>query len=375
MALRVAILCEYPTLNGGERSMLACIDRLVGEDVRFTFLAPGCGPLAAELQRRDVRHVPFDVRADGEKLPRRAVIDRLVNLCAEGFDLLHANSLAMGRLSGAAATRLSIPCTAHLRDILKLSPAATGDLNGNAKLVAVSQAVRDFHVAQGLAAGRVNVIYNGIDAAVFCPRARTGGLRCELGLPRSALLIAAIGQICLRKGQDVFADAAVRIAGAVPQAHFLLIGARHSAKAESVEFEAAIEERFAAAGLAGRYHALGERDDIPELLNEIDMLIHAARQEPFGRVLLEAAAAGVPIVATDVGGTSEMLTDGLHAVLVGAGDPQAIAEAALRLADEGELAARMGRAARKHVVERFPIEHASRAMLAFWKQAVAAGPC
>lgn len=367
MPLRVAILCEYPTLNGGERSMLACAERLAQSDVQITFLAPPHGPLADELLRRSHRHVPFDLHPSCGKVSRDQAIAQLEELCRSHFDLLHANSLAMGRLTGAAASILGIPCTAHLRDIIRLSPVAIGDLNGNAMLIAVSMAVREFHVAQGLSAEWTAVIYNGIDVAAFRPQRSAGWLRRELELSESAFLVAAIGQICLRKGQDVFAQAAVQVTASLPEAHFLSIGSRHSTKPESVTFERAIAQTFANAGLADRFHSLGERSDVQEVLGEIDVLVHAARQEPFGRVLLEAAAAGVPIVATNVGGTREMLTDGQHALLVRPDDPAAIADALLRLSRDTDLRLRLRDAARTRVPREFPIDRSANELLSAWR--------
>jgi glycosyltransferase involved in cell wall biosynthesis len=221
-----------------------------------------------------------------------------------------------------------------------------------------------------LSADRTSVIYNGIDTEKFRPAMRTGQLRRELGLSDEAVLVTAIGQICLRKGQDVFAAAAVQIVVQVPQAHFVVVGSRHSAKTESIAFEAAIADRFAEAGLAERYHPLGERGDVAKILPEADVLVHAARQEPFGRVLLEAAACGVPIVATNVGGTSEMLTDGVHALLVPPDSPQAIADAVLRLAQTPAFASQLGTAASRHVSESFAIEPSARELLSVWQRTI-----
>lgn len=370
MPIHVAILCEYPTLNGGERSILACVEQFAADDVTVTFLAPALGPLCDELQRRSLRHLPYDLQTDAGRLSRDSAIRRLAGLLTDGVDLLHANSLAMGRLTGAAASRLGMPCTAHLRDIVKLSPSVIAELNCNAHLVAVSRAVRDFHVAQGLSAGRTSVIHNGIDTAVFGLHPRTNWLRRALDLPDSALVVAAIGQVCLRKAQDVFAAAAAQLAGALPEAHFVLIGARHSTKPESIAFETGIRRRFADAGLAARFHPLGERRDVVHILPEVDVLVHAARQEPFGRVLLEAAACGVPIVATDVGGTGEMLSDGVDALLVSADDPQAIATAVIRLAEDRRLARQLAGAARERVVEQFPIARSAARLLEVWRNVV-----
>jgi len=365
MPLRVAILCEYPTLNGGERSMLACAEQSPQCDVELTFLAPRHGPLADELRRRSQRHVEFDLHPAAGRVAREHALALLVETCGASFDLLHANSLSMGRLTGAVARHMAIPCATHLRDIIRLGPAAIADLNGNTLLIAVSRAVREFHVSQGLAAERTVVIHNGIDASLE-PLRPAGWLIDELRLPESAILVAAIGQICLRKGQDVFAESAVQSAAALPDAHFLLIGSRHSAKPESVAFEAGLAARFAEAGLSDRFHPLGERSDVREILGEVDVLVHAARQEPFGRVLLEAAAAGVPIIATDVGGTRELLTDGEHALLVRPDDPAAIAAALFRLSHDADLRVRLRDAARQRISREFPIERSANELLKLW---------
>ena len=117
-------------------------------------------------------------------------------------DLLHANSLAMGRLSGPVAREIGVPSLSHLRDIVVLRRQAIADLNCHHRLLAVSEATRRFHVAQGLTAERTSVLYNGVDTGLFRPASPSGYLHDELGLPRDCPLIATIGQISLRKGLD-----------------------------------------------------------------------------------------------------------------------------------------------------------------------------
>lgn len=212
----------------------------------------------------------------------------------------------------------------------------------------------------------MHVIPNGIDRNDR-PRPGDGRLKAELGLPREAFLVASVGQICLRKGQDIFAQAAVLAATQMPSAHFLLIGERYSAKPESVAYEASIEGQFAAAGLADRFHRLGFRDDVPQRLGEIDLLVHCARQEPFGRVLLEAAAAGCPVVATNVGGTPEMLIDGQSALLVPVDNAPAVAAAMIRAFGDASLRSRIAGAAQSRIAERFSIAGSARRLADFWR--------
>jgi glycosyltransferase involved in cell wall biosynthesis len=362
---------EFGALNGGERSMLAVLPLFVGSDWEFIALAPAASPLAAALDDLGVPAIPFAVRGDDRRRPAAdidAELDAVIRRVKP--DLLHANSLSMGRLTGAATGRTGTPATAHLRDIVRLSTAAVERLNANRALIAVSQAVREFHSGQGIDAARLRVVYNGIDArqaALRLESQRASGLRGELGLPAEAFLAATVGQICLRKGQDVFARAAVLAAADMPQAHFLLIGQRHSSKRETVEYEASIAREFKRAGLAGRFHPLGYRADMHELWPQLDLLVHAARQEPFGRVLLEAAVSGCPIVATGVGGTPEILADQRSALLVEPEAPRRIADAMIRLYSDAALRQRLSAVARIDVAQRFALERCASQLADVWR--------
>ena len=369
---RIALLFEYATLNGGERSMLACLDWLQRNESSWEFaaIAPGSGRLAEALTQRRVQLIPWSMTAepDRARLSREAIEASLIEAIHQArADLLHANSLAMGRLTGRVADRLTIPTTSHLRDILKLSNASITDLNRNRRLIAVSNATREFHVARGLDADRVVVVRNGLDLTHFQPRAATGWLHDELKLPRSAKLLATIGQIGLRKGQDVLAAAAPAIVREQPDVYFVLVGERSSTKAESLAFERAIVDRIAEHGLADRLHRLGTRDDVQSLLAEITLLVHPAHQEPFGRVLLEAAACGVPVVATNVGGTSEIVVDGETGRLVPPRDSQALALAVCELLADEKSRHRMSLAARDRAVREFDIAHAARSLTDQWR--------
>jgi len=350
--------------------MLATLEGVRHEGFAVTVVAPGEGLLAETLAARGVEVMPFAFRnAAGTRLPQDRLREELHRLLARRRPgVLHANSLAMGRLSGPVAAELGVPSMAHLRDIIRLSAQAVADLNCHTRLLAVSEATRQFHAACGLAVEKTHVLHNGVDLAQFQPRSALGYVHQQLGLPAEAILIGTIGQLGLRKGQDVLLEAATKLADDLPNCHYLIAGARWSEKLESRQFEARLHA--AAAGkLARRVHFLGFRNDVEEILNELALLVHPARQEPLGRVLLEAAACGVAVVATEVGGTGEIFPPAADAArLVPPDDPGALAAAMLKLARDEPLRHRLAAAARRRAEAAFDARQASAALVKHYRE-------
>ncbi len=373
---RIAVVCEYGTLNGGEQSLLAVLAH-VPDDLDITVLAPAEGRLAGELQTLGIAHRPLTLHdQQGRRRPAAESREHLTEaIHALSPQLVHANSLSMSRLLGSVREAMPTTCTGHLRDIIRLSQKAVDDLNRLDQLVAVSRATRDFHVSQGVEASRIGVCYNGVDCDRFQPRENTGWLHRELSLDPSATLIATIGQIGPRKGQDLLIKAVCRLSDQWPKLHLLIIGERYSTKTESREFELDLHRTVAAAGLSARVHWLGYRTDLDRLLNEIDLLVQSARQEPLGRVLLEGLAAGVPIIATDVGGTREIIDDNVSGWLLTPDDAELLAAAIARLSRDAETRSRLSAAARLTALERFSIEDHTSQLLCIWNSAVSGTSC
>ena len=365
----VLILCEYAALNGGERSMLSSLDGIVRAGYAVRIAAPAVGPLADALKSHGVEAVPFESSyPDGRRLTieeRRSRLAEILRIHRPA--LVHANSLAMGRLSGPVASELGVPSISHLRDIVALSRQAVADLNCHGRLLAVSEATRRYHVVQGLGEDKTYVLYNGVDAQQFRPSPPTGYLHDALGLSRDLPLLATIGQISLRKGLDIAAAALSSLADDTPFA-WLIVGQRHSDKDETRQLE---DELIHAAQnrLPGRLFFLGTRDDVARILPELTLLIHSARQEPLGRVLLEAAAASRAIVATDVGGTSEIFPpESDAAVLVPPDDPACMAQAIDDLLRDPVRRTPLGANARKRIESAFTVAGATAGLLSHYEQ-------
>ena len=213
-----------------------------------------------------------------------------------------------------------------------------------------------------------------MDLQTFAPREKTGLLCRQLGLPAEARLVLGVGQIGLRKGWEVAMTAFANVASRIPGVHFLVVGHRTSEKLESRQYEAELHATASGGSLAGRVHFLGYRQDMPHLLGECDILLHMAHEEPLGRVLLEAAGAGLPVVATAVGGTREIFPhEGDGALLVEVGDAGSAAGQIIALLEDEPRRVRLGRAARRRAAEAFDVRQAAAGLVAEY-QALTRGP-
>jgi glycosyltransferase involved in cell wall biosynthesis len=380
--VHVLLLFEYPTLCGGERSMLCLLPRLQSAGCRFSAAAPGDGALADALRQLGVEVVPLSLHdATGVRRPLEIRRANLACVLADRrVDLIHANSLSMARLSGPVAAELEIPSVGHLRDIVRLSRRAVENINRHSLLLAVSQAVAEHHEQQGMDRTRMAVLYNGIDLDDFRPRPATGWLHRQLQLTPDARLLAAIGQIGLRKGLDVLLGAMPVVIRRHPQAHLLIIGERLSTKEESRQLEQLLHALAVQPPLAGHVHFLGWRNDISAILPELALVVHAARQEPLGRVLLEAVASGCAIVATKVGGTEELFTvqeiaaRGIlvkGAFLVPPGDAKALADGMICILNDPLLLRKLGQEGRQIVEHCCAVSAISSKLLQHWDRLAA----
>ena len=299
--LKVAYLCEFPTLLGGERSLLTFLSQWINNEGHAVVVAPCKGLLADQLSDLGVIHIPWP------KQGKRAAEQIIETLQSQHVHLVHSTSLMMADTAFMLAERMQIPCVAHVRDIMSLSQSHRTRLSQVDKLIAVSEAVRESLLNQGISQEQVTTIYNAVDAEMLQQSARPGLLRHELKLLPDVPLVGCVGQIAIRKGQDFFLDAAEGIARIDPSVHFVMIGERYSTKQESRDYEQLLHRKAAQFPLASRVHFMGYRSDIPSMLSDLNVLVVPSRQEPLSRAALEGFAMGICVVATDVGGTSEIM--------------------------------------------------------------------
>jgi len=286
----------------------------------------------------------------------------------------HANVFAIpaARLAGAPVIVASIRDTGtHLTPMQRRAQRLSCRLAD--WIVVNAEAVRESLVTDGYDAAKISVIRNGVDLARFGTR-NGSRLRDELGLPARAPVIAMLSRLNRLKGGEYFLEAAAIVAARFREARFLIVGdaavVRDGAVVKGGDYRRELEGCVARLGLGGRVIFTGFRLDVPELLSEVAVSVLPSLSEGLSNTLLESMAAGVPVVATRVGGNQETVEDGRTGLLVPPCDAAALGDAICRLLKDGELAARFGEAGRRRVAEYFSLARMVRETEGFYQDLV-----
>jgi L-malate glycosyltransferase len=205
-------------------------------------------------------------------------------------------------------------------------------------VVANSSAARDQLAREGVPPDKLRLIVNGLDPAAFTPAPRRSAIR----------RVVMVANLRAEKGHDTLLAAAPRILERHPDASFSLVG-------DGPRREA-LETLTRALGLSQRVRFFGERRDVPAVLAEHDLFVLPSRSEAFPNALIEAMAAALPVVATDVGGIPEVVRPGRNGRLVPPDDATALADAVVALMDDPAGAADLGRAARADVERQYSLD-------------------
>ena len=279
----------------------------------------------------------------------RRLVDRGAALIAEsGAEVVHCNSAAPAQWMALACRRRATPWLINMHSpYLKRSRYVLG-MHLADEIVAVAAAIARPLLADGMEKDRIRIVHNGFDEAALLQGDATG-LRQQLGIPAGATVAAIAGSLIRRKGHDIlFASMRQR---PELEVHVLVIG-------DGPE-RAALEAE--ARGLP--VHFLGRRGDIgPIFRDAADFLVAPSRQEAFGRVIIEAAFAGIPAIGTDVDGIPEAIMANTTGLVVPPESPAALADAIARLVTDKTLRRQLGDAARKRARAEFSIETAAAGM-------------
>jgi glycosyltransferase involved in cell wall biosynthesis len=198
-------------------------------------------------------------------------------------------------------------------------------------------------VEEGCDPAKVGLIYNGVKLDAFDRLVDRAATRRALGIAGDGLVMTIVANLAVRKAHCDLIDSLAAASQRVPQPWTLLcIGRDDGCLAE-------LKERTEKVGLTHSIRFLGERSDVTELLLASDIGVLASLEEGFSNAVLESMAAGLPVVATDVGGNAEAVVAGVTGLIVPVGDRAAMADALVRIAGNREWAAKLGAAGKERV--------------------------
>jgi glycosyltransferase involved in cell wall biosynthesis len=262
-------------------------------------------------------------------LPFKGSIDlksawTLANYCRKNsIDIIHAHNgrdYWMANLAKFFNPKLKVVITRHIIVPLKNTALHQWLYKKVDQTIAVSQAVKD--IITIFPPEKINVVYNGIDIKRFAGASR-GTLRKELGLSATTKIVGMVGRIHPSKGHLTFFKSIPEILSKNPDTIFVVVGGGDISQLKSLNSDV---------------HFLGKRSDIPEIMKDLDVLVMASLNEPFGLVTIEAMAAGTPVVGANSGGTVEIISDGKNGLLFPPEDPAKLAEAVNKILADNRLA-------------------------------------
>jgi glycosyltransferase involved in cell wall biosynthesis len=357
---RVVFLIDSLGWGGAERLLLQYLPHLRSQ---------GFDPVVCVMQERSGNPVADEILSLGipvetvpvERLRDPSALGRLTTyLRGRRADVVHTQLEFADGLGSLAAHRVGIPSVSTLHTMYepaRWSRAWARNRIGDwalaryaQRIIAVSDEARRHYLAhRPYPERKVVTLRNGIDLARFAHAAGEGpAVRAELGLPPGATVIATVAVLRHDKGIHNMLAALPAVLEEDPGAVYLVVG--------DGDQRASLESTVANAGLRESVVFAGSRTDVPRVLAACDIFVLPTLSDALPTVLAEAAAAGVPLVASAVGGVPEMCLDERNGLLVPPGDPEGLAWAVGRLLRDPEMAARLGAEGRVVARERYDIE-------------------
>ncbi len=353
------ILQILPELNVGgvETGTLDFARYLVQNGHRAVVVSHG-GVLLKELQSMGVQHYTLPVHKKSLWTILRCIREFEDILRAEKVDVVHARSRIPAWIAFFACrrTKTAFVTTCHGY----YGNHILSRVMGWSKLVIVPSGVIGRHMIEdfGVLPENIRRIPRSVDLSKFDGLAKT-----KL---KNECVVTMIGRITPLKGHKYFLKAMARVIRSIPYLKIWIVGDSLRGK-ESYRRE--LELLVKRLGLGDYVEFLGSRQDIPEILGRTNVLVlSTVTEEAFGRVILEAQASGVPVVATKVGGVVEIIEDGRTGLLVLPRDPEAMARSVIRLLKDEKLAASLTSRAREKLQREFTLERMAERTLSVYEE-------
>ena len=268
------------------------------------------------------------------------------------------------RLAGVRATVVSKRSLDRYPSLLPRRAVKLGNALADRVMVNAEAIGRFVAAEEGCPRAKMVLIPNGVREDALRPAGDGRAKRRELGLPPDTPVIGAVSRLAWKKGIRHLIEATPHILESSPNAHVVIAG--------DGPLRAELEANADALGVRDRVLFLGSRSDTIELMAAFDVFVLPSVVEGMSNALLEAMAVGRPVVVTDVGGNPEVAVDGETGLVVPPADPPQLAASIVKLLEAPELAAEMGAAGRRRVLEHYQIDVMTRRIEALYEELLTA---
>lgn len=294
---------------------------------------------------------------------------KIALLCRKYFiDLIHAHDSHSHSAAVLAVTlfRLRVPLVISRRVDFPVSrnPFSLWKYNhpGVRRVVCVSEEIKQITAKSIRNKAVMDVVYDGIDLSKYDGIKHPTTIKDELGLPLDTLLIGNLSALADHKDFPTWLNTARILADRHPELVFIIAG-------QGPE-EGMIRNFILDNNLEGRIRLIGFRNDVPRVMSSLNIFLMSSKTEGLGSIIIEAFAAGIPVIATSAGGIPELVEDGVTGMLAAPGDSEGLANAVTRLLEDPALTQRIKNNAQKKAGE-FSFRKTAEATLAIYREIIA----
>jgi len=380
--LRVLSISAAGAIGGAERSLFELLQALPREKFEVHVCCPPDSPLSRlfrsvqtivhEVPLRRFRRTKHPFMMAGQLRALHLSSREISILCRDQkIDLIHANTDASELVAWEVTRMTRIPHVWHSRDMTSMHGFAKILGNSAAAVVAISGAVEKHLLNEGVSPAKLHRIDNGLDFSRMPPPEKHAMLRQKvrvaLGLEAHRPVLLSVGGTVPWKKHELFLETLSLLRTRFPAVMGLLVGSDQFSQNDA--YEKSLRERAKKLSLGPDIlKMLGQREDVPELMCAADVLVSCSENEPFGRVLVEAGACGLPVVSTRSGGKTEIVENHVTGILTEPGDAREIADACALILTHEKLRSEMGRNARQRAVLKYEVSRAARDLASLFER-------
>lgn len=353
MPKRILYIHGVSEIGGAEKDLLRLLERFDRQRFEPFIVCPPDGQLVKKLEQLKVPVYPKSLPSwrklkDTFALPFAAWF--LFKLIRDlKINLVHANDYWWGPISYIASRMAQVPCVVHIRQEVESPRIKQYWFKKPAKMIAVSDRIRNVVVESGVDPTRVTVIYSGINTSLAVDPDAGKKIREQYRLTDNQPVIGTVANLFQRKGYEYLISSIVEVRRKIPDLHCLIIGEGDP------DYYALLTEMVQKQGLSRAITFTGFQSAVLAHIAAMDIFVLPSLMEGFGIVLLEAMMMGKPIVATNVGGIPEIVDNMVTGFLVPPRDSSALAQKILCLLESRNLREQLGRKGKSRVVELFSI--------------------